>query len=281
MHPEIPEGINVSKTHPLADFGLMLVGAVGIVIIIFIAAQLLAGVLVRFISFETETRLFQNSSFASLIEGTSDFPEKTAYIQNLADQLSARMDLPEGMQITAHYSDEDVPNAFATLGGNILIYQGLIDEVSSENGLAMVVAHEIAHIKNRDPIMSLGRGVVSMIGIIALTGFSDSSVMGNIAGFTGAGVLSKFSRDQESYADEEAVSAVMALYGTLEGADDFFAAMLDESSSINPIFFQTHPPTQARIERINSGSQDTSRDRNIALTPLPDFLTADVAVDAE
>ena len=67
IHPEIPEGINVSKTHPLADFGLMLVGAIGLVLAIILAAQLLAGYLVRYIPFEMEARLFDDFFAGDLV----------------------------------------------------------------------------------------------------------------------------------------------------------------------------------------------------------------------
>ena len=58
-----------------------------------------------------------------------------------------------------HYDASDTVNAFATLGGHVVIYRGLLEKLPNENVVAMVVAHEIAHIKHRDPVAALGRGV--------------------------------------------------------------------------------------------------------------------------
>ena len=51
----------------------------------------------------------------------------TAYLQNLSDQLSVAQGLPESIKITVHYVDQPVINAFATIGGHVFIYQGLIE----------------------------------------------------------------------------------------------------------------------------------------------------------
>ena len=50
------------------------------------------------------------------------------------------MDLPKDMSITVHYSTDKTVNAMATLVGNIIIFQGLIDVLPNENALAMVMA---------------------------------------------------------------------------------------------------------------------------------------------
>ena len=275
IEPEIPEGINHSKTHPLADFGLMLVGALAFVLALVGLAHVLASFLVVYIPFEIEETLVETLHINELYESNDEYVEQTLALQELADRLSAHMNLPEGMVIHAHYDPSDIPNAFATLAGNIVIYQGLIDKVSSENGLAMVVAHEIAHIKHRDPIMSLGRGAVTLISIAALSGFGDSSVIANIAGFTGAGALSQFSQNQESRADEDAVAAVLAEYGTLAGADEFFTQMLEEfgdSGSLEFAFFSTHPPTDERIEHLQVAPNTSNQDLELILVPLPEVL---------
>lgn len=268
MHPEIPEGINVSKTHPLAEFGFLIAAAAIIIVIVLLVAQVIAGAMVRHISFESERALFQQLVSASMYQEDDEYPEKTAYLQALAEQLVVYMELPDGMQVDVHYSPDKIANAYATLGGNIVIYQGMIDQVSSENGLAMVLAHEIAHIKNRDPVMALGRGTVSLIGLAILSGFGDSSAMSSIVNITGSSLLSKFSRDQESQADEEAVNAMLGLYGTTQGADEFFVSMSEQESSLGAVFFSTHPATDKRIERIERSIDSSAETELMPLSPV-------------
>jgi len=265
-HPEIPEGINVSKTHPLAEFGYLIAGVVGIVLVVLVLAQFLAVFLVRYIPFEMEKQLLEELAPQSFFQVDDDTDTaKSDYLQSLADRLSPHMDLPKGMNVKVHYDASAIPNAYATLGGNIVIYQGLIDEVSSENGLAMVLAHEIAHIKHRDPIMSLGRGVVTVIALAIVSGVADSGIIGNIVNFTGTGLLSKFSRDQESEADEAAVKAMLQTYGHLNGADEFFINMMKQEPEMGMVFFNTHPGTEERVKRIEIAN---AADMNTALVPL-------------
>lgn len=271
-HPEIPEGINLSKTHPLVEFGYLVLAVVGSVLAVILVAQLLAGYLVRFISFEMESDLFLALAPESLYQSTEELDSgKSAYLQSLADRLAAEMELPSGMTVAVHYDDSDTPNAYATLGGNIVIYQGLIDQLSSENGLAMVVAHEIAHIKHRDPIMSLGRGLVSVIALSLMSGVADSGMVGSIVNITGTSLLSKFSRDQESDADQVAIEAVIGVYGSLEGADEFFITMSEGESELGMEFFSTHPATDNRIRRIEAAGQPSGNSVGM-LTPLPPVL---------
>ncbi|MEC9410786.1 MAG: M48 family metalloprotease, partial [Pseudomonadota bacterium] len=67
----------------------------------------------------------------------------------------------------------DAANAFATSGGNIHVTRGLLDAVNSENGLAMVLAHEYAHIELRHPVVLMLEQIGHTL-IALLTGFDNS-----------------------------------------------------------------------------------------------------------
>ena len=110
------------------------------------------------------------------------------------------MDLPAEMQITVHYASDDTVNAMATLGGNIVVFQGLIDTVDSENALAMVLAHEIAHVRHRHPIVAMGRGFTVMLALSALSGVGDGMIQ-QWVGSMGMLPMLAFSREQEEAAD--------------------------------------------------------------------------------
>jgi len=70
-----------------------------------------------YIPFSYEQKI--SASFIDKLE-TKD-RNKQQYLQSLTDKLSAVMALPEGMTISTHYSDDESVNAFATLGGHIMI----------------------------------------------------------------------------------------------------------------------------------------------------------------
>ena len=73
------------------------------------------------------------------------------------------------MKLRVHYVDTAVPNAFAALGGHIAVTRGLYESVQSENALALVLAHEIAHVRARDPIAGIGGGLIAAWGAMDIS----------------------------------------------------------------------------------------------------------------
>jgi Zn-dependent protease with chaperone function len=171
------------------------------------------------------------------------------------------------MTIRVHLANIKEPNAFSTLGGNIVISKSLIKVLHSENALAMVMAHEIGHIKHRDPIVSLGGGVAVAVLLSTFIGGTDSGILVNWA--VGMTQMS-FSRNQEDRADKEALMALKNLYGHTGGADEFFVYIMREYPELSrmPGFFSAHPSPQARLEAIRATFLHTPQN----LTPLPENL---------
>ena len=199
-------------------------------------------------------------------------PEITQYLQKLADKISKAQNLPPEMKITVHYMDEDTVNAFATLGGNLFIFRGLLEKLPNENSLVTLLGHEIAHVKYRHPIKSLGRGVAVSIVMTTVMGSTDSQVLGD------AGMLTvlKFSRDMETQADEEAMQTLQLIYGHLNGGSmlfEIFHEMRAEMDSEEPMeFLSTHPLDEKRIENFSIVAKKKGWKEVGELTPLPDFF---------
>jgi predicted Zn-dependent protease len=173
---------------------------------------------------------------------------KKRYLQRLTDALTRAMQMTELDVVKVHYVDSDAVNAFATLGGNIIVCRGLYEMLPDENSLAMVLAHEIAHVKNRDPIVGMGRGAVLQIAYGFLTGNS-----GHIFGTGSEMGMMFFSREQEIEADIQAVVALNRHYGHVAGATTFFEMMLERHESDEeklPKWFSTHPKLDARADAI-------------------------------
>ena len=83
----------------------------------------------------------------------------------------------------------------------------------------MLVAHEIAHIKQRAPIVSLGRGITVALAVASLSGFGDSGMSEQLVGHVGLLTSLSFSRSQEVAADMEALQTLEAYYGHTQGAE--------------------------------------------------------------
>ncbi len=203
---------------------------------------------------------------------TEQTPVQT-YLQELASGLAEEMHLPQGMQITAHFVESDVVNAFATLGGHIVIFRGLLDLSPSENALAMVVGHEIAHIKHRDPIVALGRGVLVGSVLSVITGMNANSMAGRIFGDTGLLTSLHFGRSQERKADRAGLEALARYYGHVADAGkifEYFHEQEKEGMSL-PELFQTHPSSDGRVESLQQIAIQNGWAQEGELTPLKEF----------
>jgi predicted Zn-dependent protease len=272
-NPEIPEGINVTPTHPLKEFALLLGGISALVVVVVLALALLAGYLVRFVPFAQEQALASGIHRAWFDEpADADGRQKEKYLQSLADRLSASMDLPPGMQVTLHYSSAETVNALATFGGHIIVFQGLLDAVPNENALAMVIAHEIAHIRHRHPIIAMGRGFTVLLALSALSGVGDD-LMQQWVGSMGMLPVLAFSRAQEDEADADALQALQKTYGHVGGAASFFEHIAGHQHfGEHPELFATHANPDERIARIQRFSREHGMLPTQALIALPDFL---------
>ena len=270
-NPEIPEGINTSKEHPLKEFFILLTGILAVIIVAVVIISFMAEKLAVYIPYSIEKDLLSGSDLFV----DEDNPELAAYLEELSSKLTAHMDLPEDMEITVHYMNEDVENAFATLGGHVYLYRGLMQLLPNENALSMVVAHEIAHIKHRHPIIALGRGAVIGLFLASIAGFSGDHFVGQIVSDAGIITLLSFNRDQERDADVTALSAVAGHYGHIAGSKDLFETLLklEEKYPLNPPeFFRTHPLGAKRIEHIAWLAEKNNWDTEGELTAIPDNI---------
>jgi len=273
-NPEVDHSVNVSPGSPLREFASLsawlALATAAFVVSVFLGTRWLAPL----VPFAWEQRLAQSviAPWQDLAEELPAARQRRLWLQDLAARLQTAMQWPADMPVTVHWLNSHVPNAFATLGGHIFIHQGLLDRVDSENAVAMVLAHELAHIKHRDPIVSLGAGLTVQLVLQTIFGSNVVGTSGSISG-EAASTLSQlgFSRRQERAADAAALDALQAHYGHLTDADAFFTTMLCEegSGSIVPEFLHTHPDTQARVQTIRARAA-ASKPRQAV--PLPAFM---------
>lgn len=242
-NPKIPEGINTSQEHPLKEFFILTAGALAILLLLAALLGYFGGSVARLIPFEMEREWSQKFSKASDTRG-----ELEQYLDALAGRVAKSMDLDDKFHITLHYSTDSTINAFATLGGNIIMFKGLLERLPDEDALAMLVAHEMAHIKHRDPIVSFGSSITIQAGLAILLGNSDASVLGNAGLFT----ILHFSREMESDADAQAVKVLVDLYGHIGGATELFSLFGEirkaKGMSEQPAIFSSHPLDNKRLD---------------------------------
>ncbi len=247
-------------------------GVLLFIIVTIVALSLAAHLLTPLVPFSAEQKIAD--AFASKIKPDSTSPshvDMTRYLQSLADRITKAQKLPDEMTIIMHYVETDTVNAFATLGGHVFFFRGLLEKIPDENTLAMVMAHEIAHIKYRHPIKTLGRTVITGTAIAAVNTAIGGSIISNVLGETGLLTTLKFSREQEQESDEAAMTALARIYGHVVGANTLFEIL--ETAHKNglqpPEFFSSHPHTGNRIENITALATMHQWSTTGAITPLP------------
>jgi Zn-dependent protease with chaperone function len=270
---KLPEGINVSPQRPLRDFALLL-GA-SLVIFVVIAWLLVAGggMLARHAPISWENGLAA-AAIADDLGRAGPAAVPAAELQALAGRLSPGFALPEGLELKLRYLDIPEVNAFATIGGNVFVTAGLIARMPDENALAMVVAHEIAHLVARDPAAALGGGVLLQLAFTIAVGAAPGEWETLLIG-PNALLLAGFSRERERAADALALSALVAAYGHAGGADRVFEIFLAEAEAQGgepPEIVSTHPLSSARIAAIRAAARARGWSLDGPRKPLPPSL---------
>ena len=288
-NPQVPHEVNVSRDSVLVEF-VQLAAGVGLVVVALAAAlYFFGGYAARLVPYsverewvgervlgpvtvETPAEASGETAGESAPAAPDDAARVLPYLQRLADELAVHMQLPDGMRPTVHWADTDVPNAFATLGGHVVVTRGLYERMPSENALAMVVAHELAHLRERDPIAALG-GSASLALVLVLLGGNVDRLVPHLAHAVQLG----YSRQAEERADALALDAVIARYGHAGGAAAVFEVLGEYAGPARravPTLLATHPADEDRIARLREAARTWDPARQ-PLRPL------EVAVGAE
>lgn len=202
--------------------------------------------------------------------------QMTSYLNKICETLVMNSDKPylfKGYYVVI--LDTDEINAMATPGGHIFVSRGLIDCTDSEDALAAVIAHEVAHVqlghsvsaikasRVRSAVSSTTKAVaVTSIAVanertgVKLSNKQMEKVMEAVDTFSDMSnevvktlVNTGFSKEQEFEADKNALyilqSAGYDPYAMLD-----MLAQIDESPS-NSGWGSTHPSPKDRIKKVN------------------------------
>jgi predicted Zn-dependent protease len=151
-------------------------------------------------------------------------------------------------------------NAWCMPGGKIVVYSGIMPIVQDENGLAVVLGHEISHAVARHGDERMTVDLAEQLGGAALSVAlaqkpqqTQQLFMQAYGVGSAIGVSLPFSRQQETEADELGLVLMANAGYDPEVALPFWQRMqAAENGSAPPQFLSDHPSDQTRIDNIKS-----------------------------
>ena len=165
----------------------------------------------------------------------------------------------EGYKWEYNLVDSKEANAWCMPGGKIVVYTGLLPITKNEDGLAVVIAHEVAHAIARHGNQRMSEGMVQQFGGIALSAAiakkpaitQDIFLSAYGVGST-VGVMLPHSRKQELEADLFGLRfAALAGYNIKEAVPLWTRMKNMKGNQQTPLFLSTHPSDDQRINSIS------------------------------
>ncbi len=200
-------------------------------------------------------------------ERQADKSEAVDNLNRLLDRLENKLQTDEKQDRNYRilYIKEPTVNAMALPGDAIVIYQGLIEKMGSENELMMVLSHELGHFAHRDHLRGLGRSILLQVTLSYF--FGDAGSLAGIAASIAANISNaSYSQSQENEADEFGLDLLNKTYGHVAGATDFFRKMSQEKG-INLAFLSTHPAAKERVQQLEKMIEEKQYSQQ-SLSPL-------------
>lgn len=194
-----------------------------------------------------------------------DDPLVNEYINDIGHRVAAHAN-EAGHTFTFFVVDDPSINAFALPGGYIGVHTGLLEATRSEDELAGVLAHEVAHVTQRHIARAIHASqrqsiltTAIMLGAIvaAAAGAGGDAVQGAMAVAQGTQAQQQinFTRSNEYEADRVGIAALAEAGFDPTGMATFFEVISRSAGPMEarvPEFLRTHPVSSARIAEARS-----------------------------
>src|SRR5665648_71740 len=220
---------------------------------------LIAFLLVSFHSFSAERDLVKEQKLGKKL--SEDIEKKYEVIEDLnqnsliteiGNKLAEASEIKE-MEFHFRILKEDGPNAFSIPGGYIYVTYDLFDYIQSNDELAGILAHEIAHIIHNHALKQTRDNTkYSLLTILAvlLTREPDVAVLGNLTTIT---FLNQYRREYEEEADLTATELMIKTGYNPVGFLTFLERLYTREMfkpELHLGIFQTHPETENRVKYV-------------------------------
>jgi predicted Zn-dependent protease len=225
--------------------------------------------------------------------GLVDDRPLSEYVTSIGGKLVKALPAQD-MAYTFKVVDSQVPNAFALPGGYVYITRGMLALLNTEDELACILGHEIAHVAARHSVRQHTRRILTSPFTIAtgIAGAATGIILPRVGGLiSGAGsvttgaVLASYSRDQEREADRIGMDLAAGSGWQPSGMTDMLITLERNEKLVTGHvkgtgFLDSHPSTPERsaaaIERASglkiAPSQAIAVDRGAFFTRLDGIL---------
>jgi predicted Zn-dependent protease len=187
----------------------------------------------------------------------SAVPTTNNYVRCVASAVTsalAPVESPVRTWEVVVFESKDV-NAFALPGGKIGVYTGLLDVAKTQDQLATVIGHEIAHVlaRHSNERVSTAYTAQAALTIAGESGAVSAPAMAALGLGAQVGILLPFSRVQESEADLIGLDLMARA-----GFDPRQSVVLWQNmnaartSGAPPEFLSTHPSDATRMAKLNA-----------------------------
>jgi len=202
---------------------------------------------------------------AARILGTSRLAtdqQLTLYVNEVGQTVARKSTRPNTFKgYNFAVLDTTEVNAFACPGGIIFVTKGMVQTCASEDELAAVLAHEVAHVANKDGINSISKArwteVLTTIGTETAKQYAGPGGQlvtlfeGSIDDVFKTIVVNGYSRGAEEAADTQAITTLRNA-GYDPGALASLLNKMMAKGETGAGIFKTHPPTADRLAKVKA-----------------------------
>jgi predicted Zn-dependent protease len=181
---------------------------------------------------------------------SAKYPAIYKYMYDLRDSILIHNELNYEKEFVWRIrviKDDTTLNAFCAPGGYIYFYTAIIKYLESEDQLAGVMGHEMAHADFRHSTDALTR----QYGLGVLFDIVFGKDKGQLVRIAAQIKLLQYSRDNESQCDMASVNWLYPTAYNAKGAAGFFQKLIDQGQSSGaPQWLSTHPNPDNRVKAI-------------------------------
>jgi predicted Zn-dependent protease len=184
-------------------------------------------------------------------------PELNRMVERVGRRLAAESDRPN-LPWTFTLLDSPMVNAMALPGGYIYITRGMMERINSEDELAGVLGHEIAHVTARHAAQRISRQQLAQFGLLLGAVVAGPEVLqqyGQLADLALTLLFQRYSRGQESQADLVGTGYMAEAQYNPVGAERMLMTLQrlseGEEGGINR-YFMSHPDPAKRVRDVRS-----------------------------